>query len=228
MTAALKALGALAPDERKARGAEVNRAKDRLADALAARKQVLEQAELDRRLASETHRHHAARPQRRARWHPSDHAHARAHHDDLRAPRLRACRRSRDRGRLAQLRGAEFPAASSGARHARHVLFRRRPPAAHAYLAGAGPRSMQGRQPPIRIIAPGKVYRSDSDQTHSPMFHQIEGLLVDEDLQLCRFEGHARRVRARVLRARLRDAFSAELLSRSSNLSAEVDIRWDR
>jgi phenylalanyl-tRNA synthetase alpha chain len=53
VTAALKALGALAPDERKARGAEVNRIKDRLADALAARKQVLEQAELDRRLASE-------------------------------------------------------------------------------------------------------------------------------------------------------------------------------
>ena len=53
VTAALKELGALAPDERKARGAEVNRVKDRLADALAARKQVLEQAELDRRLASE-------------------------------------------------------------------------------------------------------------------------------------------------------------------------------
>ena len=54
VTAALKALGALSPDERKARGAEVNRIKDRLADALAARKQVLEQAELDHRLASET------------------------------------------------------------------------------------------------------------------------------------------------------------------------------
>ena len=46
VTAALKALGALAPDERKTRGAEVNRVKDRLADALAVRKQVLEQAEL--------------------------------------------------------------------------------------------------------------------------------------------------------------------------------------
>ena len=52
VTAALKTLGTLAPDERKARGAEVNKVKDRLADALAARKQVLEQAELDRRLAS--------------------------------------------------------------------------------------------------------------------------------------------------------------------------------
>ena len=54
VTAALKALGALSPEERKARGAEVNRVKDRLADALSSRKLVLEQAELDRRLASET------------------------------------------------------------------------------------------------------------------------------------------------------------------------------
>jgi phenylalanyl-tRNA synthetase alpha chain len=53
VTAALKSLGTLAPDERKARGAEVNRLKDRLAEALSMRKQALEQAELDRRLASE-------------------------------------------------------------------------------------------------------------------------------------------------------------------------------
>ena len=53
VTAALKSLGALAPDERKARGAEVNTVKQGLADALAARKQQLEQVELDRRLASE-------------------------------------------------------------------------------------------------------------------------------------------------------------------------------
>ena len=54
VTAALKTLGALAPDERKARGAEVNAVKQCLSDALAARKAVLEQVELDRRLGSET------------------------------------------------------------------------------------------------------------------------------------------------------------------------------
>src|SRR5579875_2720952 len=53
VTAALKALGQLSGDERKARGAEVNRVKERLTDAIAQRKQALEQAELDRRLASE-------------------------------------------------------------------------------------------------------------------------------------------------------------------------------
>ena len=42
------------------------------------------------------------------------------------------------------------------------------------------PRAMEKRRPPVRIIAPGKVYRCDSDLTHTPMFHQVEGLLVDE------------------------------------------------
>src|SRR5205809_814853 len=43
-------------------------------------------------------------------------------------------------------------------------------------------RAAKGQTPPIRLIAAGKVYRSDSDQTHSPMFHQVEGLLIAEDV----------------------------------------------
>jgi phenylalanyl-tRNA synthetase alpha chain len=42
-------------------------------------------------------------------------------------------------------------------------------------------RTMEKQQPPVRIIMPGKVYRCDSDLTHTPMFHQVEGLLVDEN-----------------------------------------------
>lgn len=45
-------------------------------------------------------------------------------------------------------------------------------------------RTMEARDPPIRIIAPGRVYRCDSDQTHTPMFHQIEGLVIDEDTHM--------------------------------------------
>ena len=44
---------------------------------------------------------------------------------------------------------------------------------------------MQEQEPPIRIIAPGRVYRCDSDPTHSPMFHQVEGLLVDQGCLFC-------------------------------------------
>jgi len=50
-------------------------------------------------------------------------------------------------------------------------------------------RTMENTQPPIRIIAPGRVYRCDSDVTHSPMFHQVEGLLVDKDINFAQLKG---------------------------------------
>ena len=50
-------------------------------------------------------------------------------------------------------------------------------------------RTMQNEQPPIRIIAPGRVYRCDSDITHSPMFHQVEGLLVDKNVNFAQLKG---------------------------------------
>lgn len=49
------------------------------------------------------------------------------------------------------------------------------------HTSGVQVRIMENNQPPIRIIAPGRVYRCDSDQTHTPMFHQIEGLIVEKD-----------------------------------------------
>lgn len=51
------------------------------------------------------------------------------------------------------------------------------------------PRVMEKRRPPVRIIAPGKVYRCDSDITHTPMFHQVEGLLVDENVSFADLKG---------------------------------------
>ena len=50
-------------------------------------------------------------------------------------------------------------------------------------------RTMENSSPPIRIIAPGRVYRCDSDITHSPMFHQVEGLLVDTDVNFAQLKG---------------------------------------
>jgi len=50
-------------------------------------------------------------------------------------------------------------------------------------------RTMQNNQPPIRIIAPGRVYRCDSDITHSPMFHQVEGLLIDKEVSFAQLKG---------------------------------------
>jgi phenylalanyl-tRNA synthetase alpha chain len=86
---------------------------------------------------------------------------------------------------------------------------------------------MAGRTPPIRLIAPGKVYRSDSDQTHTPMFHQVEGLLVDETSSFADLKG--------TLAAFVQAFFERELPMRFrpsyfpfTEPSAEVDIGWRR
>jgi phenylalanyl-tRNA synthetase alpha chain len=50
-------------------------------------------------------------------------------------------------------------------------------------------RTMLAQKPPIRVVVPGKVYRSDSDATHTPMFHQVEGLLVDHEVTMAELKG---------------------------------------
>ncbi|MBK2357732.1 phenylalanine--tRNA ligase subunit alpha [Francisella hispaniensis] len=57
------------------------------------------------------------------------------------------------------------------------------------HTSGVQIRTMEKQQPPIRIIAPGRVYRCDSDITHTPMFHQVEGLLVDKDVSFADLKG---------------------------------------
>ena len=188
VTAALKSLGALAPDARKARGAEVNRIKDRLAEALAARKLQLEQAELERRLASE--KLDVSLPGRdgeRGGIHPITRALERIASIFARLGYQRAD------GPEIEDDWHNFEALNFPLHHPARAMH-------DTFYFGDGRllrthtspvqiRAMAGRQPPIRIIAPGKVYRSDSDQTHSPMFHQIEGLLVDETSSMADLKG---------------------------------------
>ncbi len=85
-------------------------------------------------------------------------------------------------------------------------------------------RTMQSQKPPIRIIAPGRVYRCDYDPTHSPMFNQIEGLLVDDDIRFADLKG--------ILVDFVRDFFEEDLEVRFrpsyfpfTEPSAEVDVR---
>lgn len=84
-------------------------------------------------------------------------------------------------------------------------------------------RVMENREPPLRVIAPGRVYRCDSDLTHTPMFHQVEGLFVDEDVSFADLKG--------VLDDFLRNFFERDLAVRFrpsyfpfTEPSAEVDI----
>jgi len=225
ITAQLKALGQLQGDERKARGAEVNRAKQQLTDAIAARKDALDAAELDRRLASE--RLDVTLPGRSADFggiHPI----------------TRTLERIADIfGRLGYQR-ADGPEIEDDWHNFEALNFPPHHPARamhdtfyfpdgrllRTHTSPVQIRSMMGRQPPIRVIAPGKVYRSDSDQTHSPMFHQIEGLLVDETSSFADLKGTlAEFVRAffeRDFEMRFRPSYFP-----FTEPSAEVDIRWD-
>ena len=226
ITAELKALGKLSPDERKTRGAGVNVAKEMITGAIAARKETLERAVLEQRLASEgIDITQPGRDGERGTIHPLTRT------------------RERIEAIFAQLgySVAEGPEIEDDWHNFEALNFPAHHPARamhDTFYFGDGRllrthtspvqiRAMRGRQPPVRIIAPGKVYRSDSDQTHSPMFHQVEGLLVDEHSTFADLKGTlAEFVRAffeRDFQMRFRPSYFP-----FTEPSAEVDIRWDR
>ena len=76
-------------------------------------------------------------------------------------------------------------------------------------------RSMELQEPPMYLVVPGKAYRRDNDATHTPMFHQVEGLAIDEDITLGRPPGRAAGVRAGDLRPRAARSACARTTSRS-------------
>ncbi|MGL5006644.1 MAG: phenylalanine--tRNA ligase subunit alpha [Plesiomonas sp.] len=89
--------------------------------------------------------------------------------------------------------------------------------------SGVQIRTMQNEEPPIRIIAPGRVYRNDYDQTHTPMFHQVEGLMIDKNISFTQLKG--------ILHDFLRNYFEEDLTIRFrpsyfpfTEPSAEVDV----
>jgi phenylalanyl-tRNA synthetase alpha chain len=226
ITAELKALGKLSPDERKARGAEVNVAKQTIADAIAARKATLERAVLEQRLASE--RIDVTQPGRdggRGTLHPL------------------TSTQERIESIFAQLgySVAEGPEIEDDWHNFEALNFPAHHPARamhDTFYFGDGRllrthtspvqiRTMRGRQPPVRIIAPGKVYRSDSDQTHSPMFHQVEGLLVDESATFADLKGTLEAFVAAFFGQALEMRFRPSYFP-FTEPSAEVDIRWQR
>jgi phenylalanyl-tRNA synthetase alpha chain len=227
VTAALKSLGKLPAEERRERGAAVNAAKQQLIAAIAARKAVLEREVLERQLASE--RIDVTLPGRDGGATGSIH------------PITRTT--ARIRSIFAQLgysvvEGPEieddwhnFEALNFPAHHparAMHDTFYFDDGRMlRTHTSPVQIRALEAARPPLRIIAPGKVYRSDSDQTHSPMFHQVEGLLVDESASfagLCgTLEAFVTAFFGRAFAMRFRPSFFP-----FTEPSAEVDIRWER
>jgi phenylalanyl-tRNA synthetase alpha chain len=179
ITAQLKLLGGLPPEERKAAGARINTAKQQLTEAIDARRQELERAALAESLASGAiDVTLPGRGEGQGGLHP------------VTRTRLRIEEIFRQAG-FSVAEGPEveddfhnFEALNIPADHparAMHDTFYF--PDGRLLRTHTSPvqiRAMQGREMPLRIIAPGRVYRCDSDMTHTPMFHQVEGLVVDE------------------------------------------------
>ena len=231
----MRELGQMAPEERQAAGAALNRLKDEIDAALRAKKAALSDAALDERLKAEwLDVTLPGRPRRQGTIHPvsqvteevtaifADMGFAVAegpqiesdwyNFDALNIPPEHPARQEHDTFFMARAEGDNRPP---------HVL--------RTHTSPVQIRAMADQGAPIRVIAPGRVYRMDMDQTHTPMFHQVEGLAIDRDISMANLKW--------VLEEFCRAYFEVdqvELRFRASHFpftepSAEVDIRcsWE-
>jgi len=186
----LKTLGTMTPQERKEKGPAINGLKDRVNAALAARRAALKDAALTARLNTETldvTLPLREPPTEAGRIHPvsqvtdeltaifADMGFAVAEGPDIET----------DDYNFTML---NFPASHPARDMHDTFYFNPRPDGTRMLLrTHTSPvqiRTMLAQKPPIRIIIPGRTYRSDSDQTHTPMFHQVEGLVIDKQSHL--------------------------------------------
>lgn len=194
VTSLMKGLGAVPPESRKERGAALNALKDAIAAALDARRAALEDAALDARLAAE--RLDITLPPRPA---PDGLVHPISRTIEEIVAIFGAMGFTVAEGPDIEDDWLNFGALNIPAHHpARqdHDTF---------YMPGRTPegrekvlrthtspvqiRAMLATPPPIRVIAPGRTYRADHDATHSPMFHQVEGLAIGRDITLAHLKG---------------------------------------
>jgi len=231
----MRELGKMTPEERQVAGPQLNALKDEINSALAGKKAALADAALDERLKTEwldVTLEGRDRPQ--GSIHPisqvteevtaifADMGFAVAegpqiesdwyNFDALNIPSHHPARAEMDTFYMARAEGDERPP---------HVL--------RTHTSPVQIRTMQEQGAPIRVIAPGRVYRCDYDQTHTPMFHQVEGLAIDKDISMANLKW--------VLEEFVRSFFEVdevELRFRASHFpftepSAEVDIRcsWE-
>jgi phenylalanyl-tRNA synthetase alpha chain len=190
ISALLSTLGSLPAEERKAFGATVNALKDRVTEALVARKLVLKDQALDQRLASE--RMDMTLPCRESgieagRIHPisqvmdeltaifADLGFAVAEGPDVESDDLNFTKLNFPLGHPAREMHDTF--FFSPDEQGERKLLR-------THTSPVQVRTMLAKKPPIRVICPGRTYRCDSDQTHTPMFHQVEGLVIDKSATL--------------------------------------------
>lgn len=222
LTALLKSLGELPKEERPQAGQAINEAKQAVQARIETRRRSLEEAALEERLARESvDVTLPGRGQQRGGLHPV----------------TRTLQRIEEIFRQAGFHVADGPEVEDEfhnfealnmpehhpARAMQDTFFVRPGEVLRTHTSPVQIRSMRDSTPPLRIIAPGRVYRCDSDVTHTPMFHQVEGLLVDREVSMSHLKG--------VLTDFLRHFFESDLAVRFrpsyfpfTEPSAEVDM----
>ena len=232
LTALLKTLGALAPEERRSAGVRINAAKERIEQALEARRAELAGAQLRSRLAEEAlDVTLPARGRGRGGIHPIIRTWQRIEaifgsigFDVADGPEIET-----DWYNFTALNNPE----NHPARSMQDTFYvdlkdaQGLPLLLRTHTSPMQVRYARQHRPPIKVIAPGRTYRVDSDATHSPMFHQVEGLWIDEDISFADLKG--------VYTDFLRCFFESDALEvrfRPSYFpftepSAEIDLQFD-
>ena len=188
LTQLLKGLGKLSNEERPAAGARINVAKEALSDVLNTRKSLLENAALEAKLAAE--KVDVTLPGRQPELgglHPVTKT-----MDRIEAFFSRIGY-SVEEGPEIEDDYHNFEALNIPSHHPARAMHDTFYFDAHRLLrthtSPVQVRTMEAQKPPIRIICPGRVYRCDYDQTHSPMFHQVEGLIIDKNISFADLKG---------------------------------------
>jgi phenylalanyl-tRNA synthetase alpha chain len=193
LTALMKELGALAPEARKERAQVLNKLKDQLGEAIAARRSAIDARLLDARLAAE--RVDVSLPARPA---AAGHIHPVSQVMDEVTEILAAMGFTIAEGPDIEDDFHNFTALNIPPEHPARQMhdtfyLPEKPDGSRLLLrTHTSPvqiRTMQAKAPPHRIIAPGRTFRCDSDQTHTPMFHQIEGLVIDRAIHMGHLKG---------------------------------------
>lgn len=230
----MKTLGKMTPEERKEMGPALNGLKNRVGEAIAARKEVLKEEALNARLASETvdvSQPLRTTPAEEGRIHPisqvtdeliaifADMGFSVAEGPDVETDELNFTALNFPEGHPAREMHDTF--FFNEKEDGERMLLR-------THTSPVQIRTMRNQQPPIRVIMPGRTYRCDSDQTHTPMFHQMEGLVIDKTTHI----GHLKGTLEEFLKSFF-EVDDVELRFRPSffpftELSMEVDVKCDR
>jgi phenylalanyl-tRNA synthetase alpha chain len=223
ITALLKGLGALSAEERPAAGAEINRVKEALSDQISESKQRLDQAAVDARLEAEKiDVTLSGRGQHAGGLHPVTRTIERITaffssigFDIVEGPEIE--------DDYHNFEALNIPA-HHPARAMHDTFYVDESTVLRTHTSPVQVRVMETTEPPMKLICPGRVYRCDSDLTHTPMFHQVEGLLISENTSFADLKG--------MLESFLRSFFEKELSVRFrpsyfpfTEPSAEVDIQ---